>query len=279
MQPQTATAATYVSPRSANALISDLRPTTISPPALQHLNLVLDELLEALVEAAGSIDPKDIKVKGVPKVFADVVVTGSAPGTPHRSPAKESFRDRTISTTNAASPISNKTTSAGAGKTRVRTSSSMYFRAISSSLQVTKYAASLALGREAVNEAELELKAWKDGGGGGGRHSANSEQRGFMRDPRGLRRTSSEVQEGNAQSGNAVSFPVAEAVEVLRCRVNQYSVSNTLPLASITSPILTPWIIPSVPASFLIRADARQQRIARPVSLGICYRCVDKGGR
>ncbi|KAJ9118353.1 hypothetical protein QFC22_004269 [Naganishia vaughanmartiniae] len=221
---QTGTTATYVSSRSANALISDLRPTTIVPSALQHLNLVLDELVEALVEAAGSIDPRDIKVKGVPRVFADVVVTGSATGTPHRSPAKESFRDRTTT-----SPITNKITSAGTGKTRVRTSSSMYFRAISSSLQVTKYAASLALGREAVNEAELELKAWKDGGGG--RSKANIEAGGFTRNPKGLRRTNPGVDAG--QGEEEVTFPVQEAVEVLRCRITQYSVSNTSPSTAI----------------------------------------------
>ncbi|KAJ9099967.1 hypothetical protein QFC21_003975 [Naganishia friedmannii] len=218
MQSYTGKAATYVSARSANALISDLRPTTIAPSALHHLNLVLDELVEALVEAAGSIDPKDIKTKGVPRVFADVVVTGSAPGTPHRSPARESFRDRatTVTTNIAASPISNKNTSTGGGKTRVRTSSSIHFRAISSSLQLTKYAASLALGREAVNEAELELKAWKDGGGE--RNKGISEGGGFTRDPRGLR-DGARVEDGEGE----VLFPVAEAVEVLRCRIAEYS--------------------------------------------------------
>jgi hypothetical protein len=193
--------------------------------------------VQALVEASRSIDPRDIKVKGVPKVFADVVVTASVPGTPNRSPARESFRERNNTaaaiTTTTVAPIVNKNTATAAGKgktARVRTSSSMYFRAISSSLQVTKYAASLALGREAVNEAELELKAWKDG-----RDKGISNGGGFTRDPRGLRRTSPNVED--VEGEEAVPFPVAEAVEVLRCRIAEYSVSRPLPFShSICNP-------------------------------------------
>lgn len=73
---------------------------------------------------------------------------------------------------------------------------------------MTKDAASLALGREAVNEAELELKAWRD------TRASPDAVDGYARDPRGLT-------QGQVGSG----FPVTQAVDLLRCRIMAYSVS------------------------------------------------------
>lgn len=181
----------YVSSRSANALISELRATTLTADALLHLNLVLDELLGSLVAAAQSIAPEDIKTKGISKVFANVTLAG--PGTPERSspiPSSNKVRTRTTSST---------------GKSRT------HFRTVSTSLQVTKDAAALALGREAVNEAELELKAWRDSRG------SPEAVDGYARDPRGL-----------LGGGEGAGFPVAQAVDLLRCRIMGYSVSRAV---------------------------------------------------
>ncbi|OCF71904.1 hypothetical protein I204_07167 [Kwoniella mangroviensis CBS 8886] len=62
-------AADYLSFTSANALISDLRPTTLSLPALQALNAFLDEILISLITSAESINPSDLRKEGVPSVF------------------------------------------------------------------------------------------------------------------------------------------------------------------------------------------------------------------
>ncbi|WVQ98691.1 hypothetical protein IAU59_005822 [Kwoniella sp. CBS 9459] len=61
--------ATYLSSLSANALISDLRPTHISPPALSSLNTLLDELLISILAASQSLNPFDLRREGVPSVF------------------------------------------------------------------------------------------------------------------------------------------------------------------------------------------------------------------
>ena len=60
----------YLSASSANALISDLQPTTISPPALLHVNLFLDEILYTLLSSAESLNPSAIRSAGVPAVFS-----------------------------------------------------------------------------------------------------------------------------------------------------------------------------------------------------------------
>lgn len=75
---------------------------------------------------------------------------------------------------------------------------------------MTKDAAALALGREAVNEAELELKAWRDSRG-----SRNAVD-GYARDPKGL------IAGGDGGTG----FPVAQAMDLLRCSIMGYSVST-----------------------------------------------------
>lgn len=55
---------------SANALLSDLRPTTLTGPALDYVNEFLDELLVSLITAAQSINPTHLRTRGVPAVFA-----------------------------------------------------------------------------------------------------------------------------------------------------------------------------------------------------------------
>ena len=60
---------TYLSSRSANALISDLRPTQLHPQALQHLNLLLDELVVLLLKSARSLNTEQIKHEALTSVF------------------------------------------------------------------------------------------------------------------------------------------------------------------------------------------------------------------
>lgn len=60
----------FVSAPSANAILSDLRPTTLTAPALEHVNAFLDELLVSLIKAARSINPSHLRTRGVAAVFA-----------------------------------------------------------------------------------------------------------------------------------------------------------------------------------------------------------------
>ncbi|WWC69484.1 uncharacterized protein I206_103425 [Kwoniella pini CBS 10737] len=64
------TPAEYLSQISANALISDLRPTTLSLPALQCLNSFLDEILVSIIISAESLNPSDLRKEGIPNVFS-----------------------------------------------------------------------------------------------------------------------------------------------------------------------------------------------------------------
>lgn len=59
----------YLIPTAANAIISDLRPITIAPLAINHINLFLDELLVNIIIAAESINPYHLRSLGVPAVF------------------------------------------------------------------------------------------------------------------------------------------------------------------------------------------------------------------
>lgn len=61
----------FLSATSANALISDLRPTTLTPSALQFINAILDELLVSIVTSARSINPAHFRTRGAPAVLAD----------------------------------------------------------------------------------------------------------------------------------------------------------------------------------------------------------------
>ena len=69
-------------------------------------------------------------------------------------------------------------------------------------------AGSKSLARDAINEAELELAAWKTAS------QATARRDAFQRDSRGLR-----------PGFEALAFPAREAAEFLRSRVVAYSVS------------------------------------------------------
>ncbi|BEJ15212.1 hypothetical protein CspHIS471_0409790 [Cutaneotrichosporon sp. HIS471] len=60
-----------VSPTSANALLSDLRPTTLDSQALEYINLLLDELLVGIVTAAESLNLTDLRTRGVPSAMSE----------------------------------------------------------------------------------------------------------------------------------------------------------------------------------------------------------------
>ncbi|WVQ71617.1 hypothetical protein IAR50_001157 [Cryptococcus sp. DSM 104548] len=59
----------FLSASSANALISDHRPTTLSSPALTSLNSLLDEVLVHLISAAQSINPSVLRKEAIPSLF------------------------------------------------------------------------------------------------------------------------------------------------------------------------------------------------------------------
>jgi hypothetical protein len=63
--------APIVSATSANALLSDLRPTTLAPQALEYINLMLDELLVGIVTAAESLNLTDLRTRGVPSALSE----------------------------------------------------------------------------------------------------------------------------------------------------------------------------------------------------------------
>ncbi|BEI84230.1 hypothetical protein CcaverHIS002_0408340 [Cutaneotrichosporon cavernicola] len=60
-----------VSSTSANALLSDLRPTTLDSQALEFVNLLLDELLVGIVTAAESLNLTDLRMRGVPSALSE----------------------------------------------------------------------------------------------------------------------------------------------------------------------------------------------------------------
>jgi hypothetical protein len=60
----------YLSGSSANALISELRPTTLSQPALHYVNQLLDEILCNLITSSSSINPYHLRIEGIPSVFS-----------------------------------------------------------------------------------------------------------------------------------------------------------------------------------------------------------------
>ncbi|OWZ73383.1 hypothetical protein AYX14_01106 [Cryptococcus neoformans] len=125
----------YLSATSANALISDLRPTTFSAAALTHLNTLLDELLIALLTSAQSLNPFDLRREAIPSFFSGDRGSGDTTG--------------------------------------VR-----------------------ALGRNAVAEAEVELRSWQEG----------RSVRGYPPDWKGY------------ETRNGRSFPLLQAVELMRVK-------------------------------------------------------------
>jgi hypothetical protein len=66
----TLSAPAFLSQVSANALISELRPTTLARPALHHINALIDEILYLLITSSQSINPTHIRTKGIPAVFS-----------------------------------------------------------------------------------------------------------------------------------------------------------------------------------------------------------------
>jgi hypothetical protein len=71
----------YLSSSSANALISELRPTTLAQPALDHINQLLDELLCSLVTSSSSLNPNHLRLHGIPSVFSSDKTEGSGQST------------------------------------------------------------------------------------------------------------------------------------------------------------------------------------------------------
>lgn len=133
----------YLSLTSANALISDLRPTTFSDVALTHLNTLLDELLIALLTSAQSLNPSDLRREAIPSFFSGDRGTGDTTG--------------------------------------VR-----------------------ALGRNAVAEAEVELRSWQEG----------RSVRGYPPDGKG------------PGTRTDRSFPLLQAVDLMRVKCAAFSVSS-----------------------------------------------------
>ncbi|KIR58704.1 hypothetical protein I314_05543 [Cryptococcus bacillisporus CA1873] len=130
----------YLSLTSANALISDLRPTTFSDAALTHLNTLLDELLIALLTSAQSLNPSDLRREAIPSFFSGDRGTGDTTG--------------------------------------VR-----------------------ALGRNAVAEAEVELRSWQEG----------RSVRGYPPDGKG------------PGTRTDRSFPLLQAVDLMRVKCAAFS--------------------------------------------------------
>ena len=60
---------------SADAIISDLRPTSLDPLALRYINSLLDELLVSLITTSESINPYDLRRSGVPEIFTSSAET------------------------------------------------------------------------------------------------------------------------------------------------------------------------------------------------------------
>lgn len=178
----------YISSSSASALVSDLGPTSLTTPALEALNIWLDELLVKVVDGASSLDPEVIKTKGVGRAFGDSAAGAGA--------------------------------GAGVGGVGIKT---------------------LSLGRDAVNEAELELKAWKDGiirrrqkqqqqqqqDGENGVEGAGGDPtvEAFRKYPRGLMPRVGEGEPEGEEQASTWTFPTREAIEMLRYRVVSYCVS------------------------------------------------------
>jgi hypothetical protein len=176
----------YLSERTANALVSDLRPVKISDQALEYINLILDEILCSLIAKAESIDPRDLKLKGIPAVF-------SAESSSTPTPTKTHFR--------IPSHGHRRSTSGFGSNSNINPLSTA---------PSPHEAGSRTLGRDAVNEAELELTAWN-----AARDQAKREDA-FLKNARGL----------VPSIGAEAPFPIREAVDLLRLKVSAYSVST-----------------------------------------------------
>lgn len=70
----------FLSAPSANALISELRPTNLSQPALQHINALIDEILHLLISSSESLNPTHIRKDGIAAVFNADKLSGDSTG-------------------------------------------------------------------------------------------------------------------------------------------------------------------------------------------------------
>ncbi|ORX39839.1 hypothetical protein BD324DRAFT_615203 [Kockovaella imperatae] len=70
----------FLSAQSANAMVSDLRPTTLSESTLYHINLFLDELMTSLIISSQSLNPSDLRGTGIPAVFSGDKTAGESTG-------------------------------------------------------------------------------------------------------------------------------------------------------------------------------------------------------
>lgn len=55
------TVPTFISSRSADVILSDIRPTKLTPDALNSINALLDELLYSILNAARSFNPSRLR--------------------------------------------------------------------------------------------------------------------------------------------------------------------------------------------------------------------------
>jgi hypothetical protein len=55
------TAPTFISSRSADVILSDIRPTKLTPDALNSINSLLDELLYTILNAARAFNPSRLR--------------------------------------------------------------------------------------------------------------------------------------------------------------------------------------------------------------------------
>ncbi|KAG1752482.1 uncharacterized protein EDB91DRAFT_519340 [Suillus paluster] len=58
---QLTTAPTFISSRSADVILSDIRPTKLTPDALSSINALLDELLYSILNAARALSPSRLR--------------------------------------------------------------------------------------------------------------------------------------------------------------------------------------------------------------------------
>ena len=58
---QPTTAPTFISSRSADVILSDIRPTKLAPDALNSVNSLLDELLYSILNAARTFNPTRLR--------------------------------------------------------------------------------------------------------------------------------------------------------------------------------------------------------------------------
>lgn len=195
----------YLSGSTADSLVS---PARLADECLNDINHLLDEILTKLLNEANSLNPEDIKRKGVPGVF---LVGGSAANTP-TSPA---FQLKTTPLDQNVHSDSVQQHQVGGLVRKESTSNGNLENPLKIQTVNKTDTGSRSLARDAVVEAELELMAWKTG-----QQQDQSDQPvadvqdTFVKHPRGLESRAS-----------GAEFPTAQAVGLMRSRVTAYSVS------------------------------------------------------